>query len=42
MSRLAIELACATGIAPSVWADEGYRAMVTGLEVLKDQERQQR
>ena len=30
-----MELAIATGIAPGVWAEEGERAIVTALELLK-------
>lgn len=31
-------LAIRTGIAPSVWADEGSRAIFTALEVLRGEE----
>lgn len=30
-----IELAIATGIPPSVWADEGERAIATAVELLR-------
>lgn len=32
---MAVALAVATGIAPTVWADEGEQAMVTAIELLK-------
>jgi hypothetical protein len=34
MSRLTVALACATGIAPDVWAAQGVRAIVTAAELL--------
>jgi hypothetical protein len=35
-----IALALATGIAPSVWADEGEQAIVTAMDMLEKQARQ--
>lgn len=32
-----IALALASGIAPSVWADEGEQAIVTAIELLEQQ-----
>lgn len=34
MARLTIALAVATGISPDVWADQGWRAIVTATELL--------
>ncbi|MEC3975086.1 hypothetical protein [Amycolatopsis sp. H20-H5] len=35
-----IALAVATGIAPSVWADEGAKAITTASKILEQQEKQ--
>jgi hypothetical protein len=36
MSRVCVWLAVHTGIAPSVWAEEGEQAIVTAVDLLTD------
>jgi len=37
VTRMSIALAVATGIPPSTWIEEGYRAMVTAVDCLEEQ-----